>query len=318
MGRVHRPLPGVGGGAARRVRTASEPARAGEPGRVLEVDARGTLGANNRLRRRSRVPDRPRCAGRDRQGPRIAGGGDRPVRRSRVAGPRSGGGTLQAGGRTPPAHQEAGRRDADAVPLRHRPAAVQHRLQRRRPEARLLVLRSVRQRGAAGKFRLDRARRRPAGPLAGDGQAVRLDREPPGAVELGRHDVRVPHAAVGAAPVSPFPAGDGLPRGGRRTDGVRAPAGRAVGDLGVGLQRPGREQDVPVPGLRRAGDRAEAGARGRPGRGPVRHAAGAAGGAGGGGAQPETAREARAPRRLRILRGNRLRPAAPPGGGGTG
>ena len=96
----------------------------------------------------------------------------------------------------------------------------------------------------------------------------------------------------------------------RAPDRVRRRARRAVGHLGIGVQRPRPRADLPVLELRRARPRAEA----RPERGPrhrpLRHGAGGDGRSRGGGrATSRACATRRRARPLRLLRGARLHAA---------
>ena len=92
----------------------------------------------------------------------------------------------------------------------------------------------------------------------------------------------------------------------RAADRLRPPARRAVGHLGVGLQRRRHRTQLPVPRLRRARPGPEARPRRRPRHRAVRLGDGADGRAGRRLRQPAAPRRHGRARRVRLLRGDRL------------
>jgi hypothetical protein len=140
--------------------------------------------------------------------------------------------------------------------------------------ARRLVLRPARLGGAARQLPRHRPGRRAAEPLVPprppDHQRRR--RAHPAVVE--RHRLRVPDAAAADAQLPRDAARPELPHGGARAAALRQRARRAVGDLGVGLQRRRPPRHLPVQGLRRPRARAQARAGRRVGHRPLRHRAG--------------------------------------------
>jgi cyclic beta-1,2-glucan synthetase len=123
------------------------------------------------------------------------------------------------------------------LPVRPGPASLCHRLRRDRAPPRHQLLRPAGLGGAAVQLRGHRARPGPAGPLvlAGPPAGGRPRRAHPGVVE--RLHVRVPDAAAGHAHLCGHAAGPDLPRGGAAADRLRPRPRRALGHLGVGLQR---------------------------------------------------------------------------------
>ena len=169
------------------------------------------------------------------------------------------------------------RRHELQVPLRPAAADLLDRLPARRRRgpgpARPLVLRPARVGGAARELHRHRQGRRadrtlvPARPPAHQrGGCLHA-----GLVE--RLDVRVPDAAAGACRAIPRRCSTSPAARGARADRVRAAARRAVGHLGVGLQRRGPARQLPVQGVRRARPGPQARARRRPGGRALRHGA---------------------------------------------
>ena len=253
------------------------------------------------------------CAGAGRRGSRPradggarVGGGARRDRREPHARHR-----LDRRARSPPRRRcagrpGAGRRHGLRLPLRPDAQAVRDRLPRRRRHPGPQPLRPARVGSAAGQLRGDRQGRRaglalvPPGPRAHAGGA-RL-----GARVLVGVDVRVPDAASGHAGAGRQPAG--ADRAARRgtADHVWRRARRAVGRVGVGLQRAGSRDDLPVLELRRPGPRAAA--RAQRGRGHRALCDGTGGDDRSVGRRPQFPAPGggRGQRRLRLLRGARL------------
>ena len=128
---------------------------------------------------------------------------------------------------------------------------------------------------------------------------------------VGRDDVRVFDAGAAVARLSGDAARSELPRQRPPADRIRPAAPRAMGDFRVGVfvDRPRRQ--LSVPGVRCAGSRPEAGARGRSRRRAVCDGAGESHRSRGGGDQSRPAGAGRPRGPLRLLRIDRL-PAAGP------
>ena len=289
---------------------------------------RGAAAARGPRSRRS-VPRGRRCRGRlvrARPGPfarsrRPGAGGRRhalgegpPRRRARAAaGDCAGYGPRRAAGGPRPAVRSPRERDGLPVPVRHAAEDVRHRLPagRRRGTRtpRSVLLRPARLRSAPGQLHRHREGRRAAGALVPAGAPGHECRRPPDAPVLERHDVRVPDAAARDEELPGDASRPDLPDGRAPAAGVRAGAGRALGHLRVGVQPHRPPRQLPVPRVRRARPRAQAGARRRPGGGPLCHRARGDGRPARGRGEPPAA-GARGPRRpLRLLRGHRLHAA---------
>ena len=303
----------VGPSARRRGRRAAH----GAPG--ADADARRDAGS---LRGRDA---RPRRAARDDCGGRRGGHREAPehrctFRQSRAVGCRVG----RAHRATGPARRRRagnGRGDGVRVSLRPDADAVRHRVPDERREPRRGPLRPARLRGEAPELPGDRQGRRahaalvPARPPAdAGGPGFRPD------VVVGL-DVRVPDAGTDHACADAEPPRPDVPPGGAAADRLRGRARRAVGDVGVGVQRARPRDDVPVLELRGTGTRAPA----RPGRRcrgrAVCHGTGGDVRAAGGGAQLPGPRRRRWRGPVRVLRGRRLHTEAtavrPDDGGGA-
>ena len=172
-----------------------------------------------------------------------------------------------------------------------------------------VVLRPAGVRSAAGQLSRDRQGRRLRIPLvpSGTGRDQRPRRA--GAAVVERHDVRVPDAAARHAKLSGHAARRVVPDGRAPPDGVRRRPRRALGHLGVGLQRRRSARHVSVQGVRRPRARSEARAGRRAGGGALRLGARRDDRCAAERGQPAAA-DRRGPRgRLRILRRHRLHAA---------
>ena len=133
-------------------------------------------------------------------------------------------------------------------------------------------------------------RRRAAGALVPPGPAGHQRRRLAHPALLERHRVRVPDAAAAAAELPGDAARPDLPDGGAPADRIRGGARRALGRLGVGVQRVDRHGNYQYKAFGVPGPRPQARPGRRAGGRALRHRAGGDGGAGGGGAEPAAAR----------------------------
>ncbi len=310
----HRPAPPPAQAAAARARRAAP--LAGPGGRRRRPRPRAAEGpAARRGRRRGhprprRAPrDGARAARRHRRFARARRLGPAPRRRPGRRGAQRGG-ARDGAPRARRPRRRGGPRHGLHAALRHRAQALPHRVQRHRRPARLARLRSAGLGGAAGQLRGHHQARRAGVALVRARPPADQPRRRPGAPLVGRHDVRVPHAgAVDAQPAGHAPGAHQRRRGGRAAGLGRSPR-RALGRLGVGLRPRRRGADLPVPLLRGARPRPQAGPRGGPGHHPLRLAArGRAPSRRGGGQRPRPRGRGHAGP-LRPVRGPRPRPRA--------
>ena len=204
-------------------------------------------------------------------------------------------------------------RDGLLLPVRHPAEDLRDRLpagrRRRTRTPRSILLRPARLGSAPGQLHRHREGRRAAVTLVPAGAPGHECRRPPDAPVLERHDVRVPDAAARDEELPGDASRPDVPDGRAPAAGIRAGAGRALGHLGVGIQPHRPPRQLPVPRVRRARPRAQAGARRRPGGGPLCHRARGDGRPARGRGEPPAA-GARGPRRpLRLLRVDRLHAA---------
>ena len=188
------------------------------------------------------------------------------------------------------------RRHAVRLSLRPPPPHLLDRVpprRRGRPRApRRLLLRSAGLGSAAGELRRHRQGRRAAASLVSPRAPGDERPRPRDADVLGRDDVRVPDAAAADARLPGHAAGSELPRERPAPDRIRRRARHALGHLGVGLCVHRSRRQLSIQGVRRAGPRPEARARGRPRRRAVCDGAGEPGRSRGRGGELQSARPA--------------------------
>ena len=284
---------------------------------------RGDAGAASRRawprwRRRSRRSPRRIAGARGGRRPRTGRGGSRPRSPRIDAGRR----TIDAARveRLASARGRVRRRDELPVPLR--PAApdpldrLSPRRRRRARPARPVVLRPARLRSAAGQLHRASPRAtcpRRTGSTSGGSSPAWTARPTLLSWSATLFEYLMPLLVMRSYPETLLDQTCRMVV--RRQMDVRRRARRAVGHLGVGLQRRRPPRQLPVQGVRRPGPRPEARPRRRTGRRAVRDGAGRHARAGAGGREPPAARRGRAQRPVRLLRGHRLhapddRPAA--------
>ena len=150
------------------------------------------------------------------------------------------------------------RGDGLRLPFRRTPSALRHRLPGRRRIPRRGAVRPAGLGGAAHELRGDRAGRGARRALVPAGAADDPRRVGHRARFVVRLDVRVPDARARHAHARRKRSRPDLPPRGQAPDDLRARPGRAVGCLGVGLQRAGSRPDLSILELRRARARARA------------------------------------------------------------
>ena len=163
-------------------------------------------------------------------------------------------------------------------------AAPLDRLPGRRGQSRSQLLRPARLRGAPGELRRDRQGRRAGAALVPARARPDAGRPRLGADLVVGIDVRVPDAVAGDARAGGQPAGADQPPGRPPADRVRRRARRALGRLGIGVQRARSGAHLSVLELRRSRPGPQARAQRGRRRRALRDGAGGDGGSAGRGA----------------------------------
>src|SRR6266545_960768 len=314
-GRRCTPAPGhpraPGGGYRRR-----HGDRPGAPARLGGVGL-ATRGAE---RTRSNGAGHRASAGRRKSGerangrPRLGGGALRH-RRKPHARPRHARDAHSSSHDPRPGRAGAGRRHGLRLSLRSNAEAVRDRVPRHGRQSRPRSVRPPRIGSPSRELRRDRQGRRPRLALVPAGPGPH-----PGGTGLGARvlvgiDVRIPDADARHARAGGQPARADIPARRGPADQLWRRARRAVGGVGVGLQRARSRNDLPVFELRCAGARtATRTQRGRRHR-ALRDGSGGDDRSDRGDAELPAPGGRRGQRRLRLLRGARLHRAAASGGG---
>ena len=239
-------------GARRRSRAiSSKPRSTRSPPRSVRALARP---ASRRDDGRHRPGARQRARRRGRRRNAVLGRGHATLDREPPPRPRAGRQTARS--RRLATLEESARAMAGAMDFgfpRPRAQAALDRLPRCRRPARPELLRSARLRGAPRELRGDRQGRRRVAALVPPRARRHPDRPWRGAHLLVGIDVRVPDAVARHARAGREPPRADQPPGGAPADRLRRRARRALGRLGVGLQRARPRAHLPVFELRHSG-----------------------------------------------------------------
>ena len=186
------------------------------------------------------------------------------------------------------------RRDGVRLPVRPESSAALDRLPLERRHARPELLRPARLRSAARELRRDREGRRAGSSLVPARTLAHADRSRLRADLVVGLDVRVPDAVARDARAVGEPARADEPPGGATAAGLRRGARRALGHLGIGVQRARHRAHLSVLELRRSRARLEARAQRRRRDRALRDGARRDGRTAGGGAELRAARRRKA------------------------